>query len=64
MQVETMKEWLDIWKQDNREVEIGTVSGKIYRGRINTVGKEYFRLRENPNTYISIDKVESITQIV
>lgn len=62
--IQTIREWLDAWKQDNREVEIRTVSGKTCRGHIDTLEREYFRLKEHANIYISIDKIESITRIV
>ena len=63
-EIETIREWLDEWKRENREVEIRTVSGKAYRGHIDTLEREYFRLREHPHTYISVDKIESITGMV
>ena len=62
--VETIKEWLKAWQQNNFEIEIRMVSGKTHRGHITTTGAEYIILKEDLYTYISIDKVESVTKIV
>ena len=62
--IETIGEWLKAWKENNSEIEIKMASGKTYRGHINTVATQYIILKEYRDTYISIDKIESVRKIV
>ena len=62
--IETIGEWLKAWKENNSEIEIKMASGKTYRGHINAVATQYIILKEYRDTYISIDKIESVRKIV
>lgn len=57
---ESIRERLEFWKESRTKIEVRTMTGKIYKGHIDILGKEYFCLYQDPNTHIFIDKIESI----
>ena len=66
--IKTMKERLKDCKEKQErdikiEAKIRTKSGKTYQGHITAVEEDYFCLEGYPETYVSIDGIESIVLV-